>query len=284
MTLSRPIALIGSRFQDGKIELLDVLGEGGFGTVFLARVGEVQRAVKFVDTESWPEGNRDAFEALLESETAFLEELNHPVLPSFDHSFREGPLCGLVMEPIFGPTLRDHVEAQGPLPFDDFLQLSTALLDVLSYIHEEELIYGDIKPSNVIRSKDGGYRLVDLGSVWEMGEELPGRLNIISPNFTAPERTESMPSDYRQDLYSLAATLYFALTGVEAEIEMSFQSLEGVLRMSIGLLEHGLDEQRWHRFEKFLTLLLAALEPDPRSRPKSILNFQEALDRILVPS
>ena len=280
MTLSKQTLEIGASFQNGSIKLLRVLGEGGFGRVFLAEVKGKQRALKFVDTAQWPRKNKEAFETLLQSEITFLEQLDHEVLPRFHHSFREGTLCGIVMEAIIGPTLREQVENEGSLKLDDFLQLATDLVSVIAYVHEEELVYGDIKPSNVIKSETGEYRLVDLGSMWDLGEELPGKLNIVSPNFTAPERTHSLPNDYQQDLYSFAATLFFGLTGVEPEIQMSFKNLEGVLRMSLSLLNHDWDQESWHRLEQFLTFLLAALEQDPKSRPKSMRPFRQSLQRI----
>lgn len=272
----------GTTLKDGEIKLLSRLGTGGFGEVFLAQTGDGLRAVKIVDTEKWSKSEYEVFNTMLMAEASFLSTLSHPVLPGFSELVAEGKRYYLVMEWVKGQDLEQYVQAHGPLSFAESHALIRDLLEGLHYFHRQcagGVVFGDLKPANVMRVSENEFRLVDLGLASRFEHRLGGRFAIFSPNFSAPERIVGALSHPSQDIYSFGATIFYALTGHEPSPECSAQDLQRHLRRQADELEGALGEATLHCWKKFLTLLLACLDPEPEGRPRHVVALEEAWAR-----
>ena len=269
----------GSTFQNGQIKLLSRLGLGGFGEVFLAETRSGLKAVKVVDTASWSEQEYRVFNAMLMVEASYLSTLEHPMLPKSSGLFAEQSRYFLVMDWVKGEPLREHVKRNGPLGPDEVLKLTGDLTDVLCYLHRRKsgaIVFGDLKPDNILRTKSGEYRLVDLGLVSKEGTRLSLSYAVFSPNFAAPEKMRGEASHPLHDIYSLGATIYFALTGRDPVEKPGNREVEKILTRVFSSQDGTWGADSLQSMGQLLALALTALEPEPERRPSHIVHFQKA--------
>lgn len=207
-------------FSIGKYKVLDRIGAGGMGQVFLCEHPHLRRraAIKVLPNE------RAKDEALL---GRFLREaraaatLDHPhIVRAMDVDSDKG-LHYLVMEYIEGTDLYHMVRKRGPLPISEACEYIRQGSLGLQHAHEAGLIHRDIKPSNFLVDRAGVVKLLDLGLA-RFADETPDALtqrfdnnNVLgTADYVAPEQTrDSHEVDQRCDIYALGGTLYFLLTG-----------------------------------------------------------------------
>ncbi len=208
------------KILDGRYELLELLGEGGMGSVYKARhlrLGKIF-AVKSLSTLSEDPREQAQFLAAFEDEARTLAELDHPALAQVSDFFELDETHYLVMEYIDGRTLT-RVAEQAPKNFSQrrVSHWAKELLEVLRYLHERvpAVIVRDLKPDNVMLDGKRRLRLIDFGISKRM---IPGSgtRDIVKGMGTAEyaplEQYGASPTDQRSDLYALGGTLYFLLT------------------------------------------------------------------------
>lgn len=191
------------------------IGEGGAATVWRATDTRHSRtvAIKVLKGDVAASLGIDRF--LREIET--IAGLQHPhVLPLFDSGAVEG-LVYYVTPLIDGPSLRERIADQGPLPIQEALSLSEQIGAALTYAHGKGLVHRDIKPANVLLSS-GRAVLADFGIATALAEAGGERLtatgvSIGTPEYMSPEQIEGSDVDPRADLYSLACVVFEMLTG-----------------------------------------------------------------------
>ncbi|MBE9079885.1 ABC transporter substrate-binding protein [Romeria aff. gracilis LEGE 07310] len=213
--------LLGNRYQ-----VLETLSDGGFGETFLvedthmpARPRRVLKRLKPVTD------NPQAYEIVQERfqrEAVILEKVGrtHAQIPELFAHFAEDGNFYLVQEWVEGQTLTEIVDAYGPLSKSRVRKILADLLPVLESIHSEGIIHRDIKPDNIlIRKSDGKPCLIDFGAVKEIfALELDSRGNttrsitIGTPGYMPSEQAAGRPV-FSSDLYSLALTMVYLLTG-----------------------------------------------------------------------
>ncbi|MFG1837447.1 protein kinase [Micromonospora sp. NPDC049175] len=203
----------------GRYRLLDLVGTGGMGRVWLARDEMLHRdvAVKEVVPPSWlaeAEREESRLRTLREARTA--ARLNHPnVVQIYDvvHD-RESPW--IVMEYVPSRSVQQIIGAEGPLSPQRTAQIGLAVLAALRAAHAAGVLHRDVKPHNVLVADDGRVVLTDFGlATFDGGEGAmtgPGTV-LGSPQFVAPERAREGVSDPRTDMWSLGATLYATVEG-----------------------------------------------------------------------
>ncbi|MFA7479026.1 MAG: serine/threonine-protein kinase [Vulcanimicrobiota bacterium] len=271
----------GSTIQEGRIKLLSRLGLGGFGEVFLAQTRAGLKAVKVVDTSTWSKSEYQVFNAMLMNEASYLRTLEHPALPRSHDFFAEGPCYFIVMDWFQGQTLEQHVEREGVLSHDELFGLAGTLIELLIYLHlqcQGVIVFGDLKPANVVRTGPGLYRLVDLGLVSQKGTKFSKEIAVFSPKYGAPERGQGGASDPIHDIYSLGATVYFGITGKEPPAGLNEEQRTRQVAQALR------EESDWGRESLFclaelLSLAMAALDPDPLGRPPGIRVFKESWEQ-----
>ncbi|MEO0866889.1 MAG: serine/threonine-protein kinase [Cyanobacteria bacterium J06642_11] len=214
----------------GRYNVLQELGEGGFGRTYLAedlhRYKERCVLKEFVPQIEDPTLLAKA-EELFEREAKVLYQLQHPQIPKFRELMREGGKLFLVQDYVEGTTYRSLLQGRqdygGQFSETEITQLLYQLLPVLDYIHGLDLIHRDISPENLIlRAKDGKPVLIDFGSVKQIAatveQELSASANptrIGKAGYVPQEQFHSGVVDATSDLYGLAATLVVLATGKE---------------------------------------------------------------------
>jgi hypothetical protein len=194
--------LVGGRYLLG-----DSLGEGGIAVVHRAKDTVTGREVALkhlrVDTRT----DKERAVELFRQEFHTLSQLVHPRIVSvYDYGVADDGLPYYTMELLDGGDLLDRV----PCEWRKACALARDVCSVLSLIHSRRMVYRDLSPKNVRCTSDGRAKLLDFGALSPMG---PAKLFVGTPAVSAPEAVHLQPLDARTDLYSLGATLYFALTG-----------------------------------------------------------------------
>lgn len=193
--------------------IIRVIGRGGFGAVYEARV-EKQPDVRVALKESFQLDSFDSFQ----SEFAVLRSLRHDNLPRYYEVFQFQENSYLVMELVAGQSLADILTKQTtPLLESQVLGYALQLCDVLSYLHAQQppLIHRDIKPANIRLTPEGLVKLVDFGLLKQGTETTRSSRRGLTPIYAPPEQWDmtGQHTDARSDIYSLGATLYHLLTG-----------------------------------------------------------------------
>ena len=219
------------------------LGHGAMGTTYLA-VDKVLRrrvALKVIEVPAVPT-SRDA-QAVRER---FLREaraaaaLRHPNVAAVYHfgASRDGTHCYYAMELVEGETLEALVRRDGPLNSKVALEIAIQITQALMAATAHGLIHRDLKPGNIMLTRSGTdaaelqAKIIDFGLAKAVADA-GGEMDIThggfvgTPNFASPEQFESGPVDVRSDIYSLGATLWFALTG---KMPFAGRSIEEIRR------------------------------------------------------
>lgn len=157
-------------------------------------------------------------QAMLEYEAHLLMCLDHPMIPKVHDFFTTCAGLFLVMEYIPGPDLAKRlVYNQAPFAFNVVHDWATQLCDVLEYLHQRHppLIHNDIKPENIKLSSRGHVVLLDFDHAKSGKASTKGYTRGQTLPYASLEQFYGKPTDYRSDMYALAATLYDLLTGVK---------------------------------------------------------------------
>lgn len=202
------------RHDDGS---LWELGRGAMGVTYKAVDSRLRRtvALKVVSPELLATGTaREKF--LLEAQAT--AALQHPNIASIYYFGEQDDSCFYAMEFVDGCTLEDLVRDKGPLGTEDALSVASQTAAALGAAHESGMIHRDIKPTNVmvLRKSDGtlSVRVIDFGLAAAAGGDHAGSENFEgTPLYASPEQLDQGQLDARSDVYSLGATLYFALAG-----------------------------------------------------------------------
>lgn len=213
MNFHEPRLKVGD-ILDERYRLLDLLGGGGMGFVYLAedlRVHGRKRAIKELKYTS--------DRAIFVEEAKMLSALNHPNLPQIvDTIPPEDHGCGyIVMDYIPGETLSTvFIRAGKRLSYQKIIDIVRQICDIFVYLHERldiPVVYRDLKPSNLLVDELGQIRLIDFGIARFLEESRKqDTVRLGTPGFAAPEQYEGK-SGPASDLYNLGALLFYLLSG-----------------------------------------------------------------------
>jgi tetratricopeptide (TPR) repeat protein len=211
-----------------RYRIIDSLGEGGMGTVYLAEDITLGRhvAIKFL-TSITPE-----YRARFLREARAVSGLVHPNIAAvFDYGETPEGKPYIVMELVKGQPLNEKLE-EGSLPLPEAVRIVSAIAAALSEAHHQGVVHRDIKPSNVVITDRGQVKVLDFGLVKNIYEEefadadesrltIPGtrtRSDVIvgTPLYLSPEQATGKKVDGRSDIFALGAVLYECITGHSA--------------------------------------------------------------------
>ncbi len=204
----------GTRPKLTRYELLRDLGEGGEARVFEARDRQSGDVVALKVLKSELSKDSTVVQRFI-AEAKLLIELECENIVSGNRVAREGPVFFSAMELIDGENLQDRLAEFGPLDEDLALDVVRQVANALSYLHTRNFVHRDIKPGNLLLSKDGRVVLIDLGFAMSGGADTAeSETTAGTVHYISPEQARGRDGlDVRADIYSLGATLYHLLTG-----------------------------------------------------------------------
>ncbi|MEM7344623.1 MAG: serine/threonine-protein kinase [Chloroflexota bacterium] len=206
--------IFASGTQIGRFTIQAEVGRGGMGVVYRAEDAALQRPVALKFLASHLNQDRQALHRF-HQEAATVANLKHNNIALMYEFGEYEELPYLAMEWIEGRTLKQFLQAEGPLSVDRALPLVVQIASALDYAHQRGLVHRDLKPSNIIVSDTGVITLIDFGLSWlesSTSDTATGSL-IGTPTYMAPEQIDGSPVDGRADLYSLATIVYEMLAG-----------------------------------------------------------------------
>lgn len=139
--------------------------------------------------------------------------LNHPNIPKLvDFIINDGQLY-LIMEYVKGMDLGKFLQANGPLNEDMTIHFFTMILDTIAYLHKQEILHLDIKPSNIMVTDGLGIKILDLGISAMVSEGDNLKKKCGSPSFMSPEQIRGEKLGFYTDIYQIGVTLFNMITG-----------------------------------------------------------------------
>jgi eukaryotic-like serine/threonine-protein kinase len=208
----------GHRVVAGRYALVDVLGRGGMGTVWLATDQMLERQVALKEVTfsiHLTDEERDILRQRTLREARAAARLDHPHVTRVYDVVEEEGKPWLVMEHVSARSLQEILEEQGPLSPAAVARIGLDVLDALDAAHDAGIVHRDVKPANVLVDDDGHACLTDFGIATTTGDSsltTQGAL-IGSPSYMAPERANGEEPRPPVDLWSLGATLCAAVEG-----------------------------------------------------------------------
>ena len=204
---------IGKRL-DGRYEIHDLIGVGGMAYVYKAydRVEGRWVAIKILKEEF---SNNSDFLRRFRNESKAIAVLNHPnIVKVYDVSFGD-QIQYIVMEFIDGITLKEYIEQEGTIRWQEAVHFTTQILMALECAHEKGIIHRDIKPQNIMLLQDGSIKVADFGIARFLQSETQTMTDkaIGSVHYIAPEQASGDYITDKADIYSVGVMLYEMLTG-----------------------------------------------------------------------
>jgi eukaryotic-like serine/threonine-protein kinase len=199
--------------QFNNYRLLELLGEGGMGSVYKAVDLNLNREVALKILKKECSANAEE-RARLEEEARIIASINHPhVVKVFSFGEDQGQFY-LAMELAEKGSLDDLMSVQQRLSEAQVLRVGIQIAEGLDAALEHNLIHRDIKPGNILFADPQTAKLVDFGLAAVIDEVAHARGEIWgTPYYIAPEKLDNQPEDFRSDIYSLGGTLFHALAG-----------------------------------------------------------------------
>ncbi|MET3131789.1 serine/threonine protein kinase [Oxalobacteraceae bacterium GrIS 1.11] len=280
---------IGTRMSD--FEITGILGEGGFGIVYIAFDHALQRAVaikeympgalagrasdKSVAVRS--DRHQATFDVGLKSfinEARFLAQFDHPSLVKVYRYWEENQTAYMAMRYYHGRTIKDIVAQNPELVTPRWcMSITRQILEALETLYTKKILHRDVSPDNIIVQANGDAVLLDFGSARQIiGDMTKGLTIILKPGYAPVEQyadDASMQQGAWTDIYSLSAVMYFAITK-----EAPPTSIARMVKDTLRPLLSG-------EFDQFGAQFLAAIDQglavQAADRPQSIAAFRKLL-------
>jgi serine/threonine protein kinase len=259
------------------------LGRGAIGVTYLAADKVLRRkvALKVVEVPVAARGS-DAVRERFLREARAAAALRHPnVAAVFQFGASpDGTHCFCAMELIEGETLGTRVRRDGPLTAKEALKLAIQVTRALMAAAAHDLIHRDLKPSNIMLTTESEVKVIDFGLAKAM-TDAGGEMDLTrgefvgTPSFASPEQFGSGLVDSRSDIYSLGATLWFALTGLAPHLGKTLEEIrECKTRDDLPIAQLATRKVP----DALVNLLRSTLSPDPGQRPASARELMEMLE------
>ncbi len=201
----------------GRYHVIHKIGSGGFGTVYQAYDSRLKRNVAIKIPNSFVLTNKAAWDSFVE-EGRTLARLSHPGIVAVHDVDKDekNDVPFVVMEYVSGITLNRYVQQVG-LDLIDRLKLVLKVAEGLHYVHQNDIIHCDLKPSNILVTKEGVPRITDFGLALRADDTIKkiSTTAVGTLNFMAPEqvRGENHRLDARTDIWALGVTIYWLFSG-----------------------------------------------------------------------
>lgn len=195
--------------------ILEEIGRGGMGVVFLAHQISLDRRTALKILSPRYASNNEFITGFIKEARA-AAKLNHPHIVQAYAVGEEDGIYYFAMEFVDGETMKSVLKRENIIPVDKALVIIQQVAEALDYAwKEQQLIHRDIKPDNIMLTKNGRAKLADLGLAKFAGEIDDANKDEVmgTPQYISPEHLTGMPMDIRSDIYSLGATFFHLVTG-----------------------------------------------------------------------
>lgn len=199
--------VLGKRY-----EVLSKVGAGGMADVYKGRDQMLNRyvAIKVLKKEFREDEN---FVRKFRSEAQASAGLLHPNVVNVYDVGEDRGLYYMVMELVEGITLKEYIEKKGRLSHKEVISIAIQMCSGIGAAHAAGIIHRDIKPQNIIISKDGKVKVTDFGIAKAVTSNTISTNAMGSVHYTSPEQARGGFSDQKSDIYSIGITLYEMVTG-----------------------------------------------------------------------
>lgn len=196
----------------GRYEIQELIGTGGMSDVYRAKDNKLNRnvAVKVLKQEFAE--NRD-FVSKFRREAEAAANLMHPNIVTVYDVGEDSGISYIVMELVDGYTLKQYIEKKSRLNITECISIAIPIASGIEAAHNKGIIHRDIKPQNVIISKDGKVKVTDFGIAKTTTSNTISSNVMGSVHYTSPEQARGGFSDEKSDIYSLGITLFEMVTG-----------------------------------------------------------------------
>ena len=256
---------------DNRYLLKRQIASGGMATIYAGIDTRLDRpvAVKVMHAHL---ANDEAFVSRFIKEAKATAALSHPNIVSIqDQGWNEGgpPAVFLVMELVEGSTLRDFLNENGPLSVEQTIQFITPVLSALAAAHLIGIIHRDVKPENILISKDGRIKVADFGLArnMTMAQTMTAESSVVlgSVSYLSPEQVQRGIADARSDVYAIGIVLFEMLLGKkpydgETPIQIAYRHVNDRIP--------NVKEFKSDVPEMIADLIFQATAPNPDQRPK----------------
>ena len=317
-----PLALPLGSILYGRYIVGRVLGQGGFGITYLAQDYQTKGLVAIKEffpdsmatrTEkitvcplSGERGENFAYglNSFLEEAKTMAEFIGNPNITRVDCYFEENGTGYFVMEYLDGDSFLDYIKSHGGrLGWEDTMQVALPIMDALAAMHEKGIIHRDVTPDNIYITKDGTVKLLDFGAARYSLGNVSRSLDVILKHGFAPYEQYSRRGKQGPftDVYSLGATIYYALTGTKPDDAIERRdndqtplpttlgarisnSQEAVVMRALAVMPN----DRYQNIPQFRAAILAAKplpkpKPEPKPEQKSEPKPKKKLPKWLLP-
>ena len=221
----------------GRYDIEEVIGIGGMSTVYKARDLRFSTVVRYCAIKEINDNSPDPRTGQLrlanfEREASMLATLSHPGIPKIYDFFSVQGRVYLVLEYIDGKDLETMLEMRaGPMTEEEVVRWAVQICEVLEYLHGHQpqpIIFRDLKPSNIMVSRDSKVTLIDFGIAKVFQSDKRGTM-IGTEGYAPPEQYRGL-AEPRGDIYALGATMHHLLTNSDPRIQTPFTFHERPIR------------------------------------------------------
>lgn len=261
------------------------IGKGGMGSVYLAQnkyITQQKVAIKVINSNMINDFTRKTFA----QEADRLARLNHPNIVHFiNYHIDESGNIYLIMEYADGFSLEEYIKnVSGLIVEEKICSFFEPLLDAFDYAHKHKIIHKDIKPSNIIITKEGTPKILDFGIASILDESGDENKDIImgTPSYMSPEQVRGEALDQRSDIYSLGVLLHQMLTGNPPYDTTTLTEHE--------IYKHVVEDElpRMKAYYKYVSdkvqsIVDKATDKKPENRYQNCQDFKKALHNAIYP-
>lgn len=267
----------GTYLQD-RYEIIELIGSGGMSVVYKARCHKLNRyvAIKVLKEEFSSDAG---FVAKFKMEAQTASGLAHPNIVNVYDVVDDGILHYIVMELIEGITLKTYIQKKGRLDSREAAGIALQVAQGIAAAHERKIIHRDIKPQNMIISREGKVKVADFGIARAASSETMTVNAMGSVHYISPEQARGGYCDARSDIYSFGITMYEMVTG-----RVPFEG-ENTVTVALAHLQEPITRPSHYNEELPVSLeniILKCTEKKPEHRYSSITEVIADLRHVLV--
>lgn len=200
-------------FLADRYEIIEQIGTGGMSDVYKAKCHKLNRyvAIKVMKSEF---SEDKTFVSKFRAEAQSVAGFTHPNIVNVYDVGDENGIYYIVMELVEGITLKKYIEKRGRIPFKEAVSIAIQVANGLDAAHKHNIVHRDIKPQNIIISKEGKVKVTDFGiAKVASSSTINSSSTMGSVHYISPEQARGGYSDARSDIYSLGITIFEMLTG-----------------------------------------------------------------------